>query len=268
VNLGHVLPVGLFGALLLAGCVSTPTASAQPATPSTPAAAPASDDDVTVHDPWEPMNRAIFGFNEGLDRWFLEPVATGWDFVMPDPVEHSIQHFFRNLHSPVVFVNNVLQGKGEGAITEVGRFMINTTVGVAGFFDPATFLNMPNSDEDFGQTLGVWGVPGGPYLVLPLLGPSNPRDTGGLIGDYAMTGYTWFIPWYASAGLTSVRIVNQRSRLLETIREERKAAFDFYVAVRNAYVQRRDDQIGDRKPKSEESDDDLYNVDLLDNDPQ
>ncbi len=256
-NRRAILASALAAGLLFAGAVSAPAAE--------PAAATGSDGDVTVHDPWEPVNRKIFAFNEGFDHWFLEPVATGWDFVMPDPVEMSIQHFFRNLKFPVVFVNNLLQAKPVGAVTELGRFMVNTTVGIAGFFDPATYLRMPNSDEDFGQTLGVWGVPGGPYLVLPVLGPSNPRDTGGLVVDYGLSGYTWFIPWYASAGITSVRIVNQRSRLLETIREERKSAFDFYVAVRNAYVQRRDDQIGDRKPKSEETDDDLYDVEL---DPQ
>jgi len=253
-------PVGLLAVLLLAGCAAVPTA------PTAPAAEPerAGEDDAAVHDPWERMNRGIFAFNEGLDRWFLEPVATGWDFVMPDPVELAIQRFFRNLDFPVVFANDLLQAKPVAAVEDLGRFMINSTVGVAGFFDPATHLGMPDSDEDFGQTLGVWGVPPGPYLVLPVLGPSNPRDTGGFVVDRATLVYTWFLPWYVNFGSTSVSTVNRRSRLLETIREERKAAFDFYVAVRNAYVQRRENQVGDRKPKSEESDDDLYDVELLD----
>jgi phospholipid-binding lipoprotein MlaA len=115
-----------------------------------------------VHDPLERMNRGIFSFNEGLDRWFLEPVATGWDFVMPDPVETAIQRFFRNLGFPVVFVNDLLQGKPIAALQDVGRFALNSTAGIAGFFDPATEVGLPSHDEDFGQTLGVWGVPSGP----------------------------------------------------------------------------------------------------------
>lgn len=228
------------------------------------AADPASggDDGATVHDPWEGMNRSVFSFNEGLDRWFLEPVATGWDFVMPDPVESALQRFFRNLGFPVVFVNDLLQGKPVAAAQDVGRFLLNSTAGIGGLFDAAAEAGLPANDEDFGQTLGVWGVPSGPYLVLPLLGPSNPRDTGGLVVDGATLAYPYFLPWYVNLASTSVRTVNQRSRLLETIREERKAAFDFYVAVRNAYVQRRENQIADREP--EESDDDLYNLELFD----
>ncbi len=253
-NSHHALAIGLFAALLLVGCATAPSGA--------PAAA--GNGDPAMHDPWERMNRGTFAFNEGLDRWFLEPVATGWDFVMPDPVETAIQHFFRNLNFPVVFVNDLLQAKPIAAVEDFGRFLVNSTAGVAGFFDPATFLGMPESDEDFGQTLGVWGVPAGPYLVLPVFGPSNPRDTGGLVVDTATRAYTFFLPWYVNLSTTAVRTVNERSRLLETIREERKAAFDFYVAVRNAYVQHRDNQVGDRQPKSEESDDDLYDVDVSD----
>jgi len=254
----HALPAGLCAALLLAGCATVPAA------PVAEPAAATGDDDPVVHDPLERTNRGIFWFNESVDRWFLEPVATGWDFVMPDPVESAIQRFFQNLGFPVVFVNDLLQGKPVAALQDVGRFALNSTAGIVGFFDPATQVGLPDNDEDFGQTLGVWGVPAGPYLVLPLLGPSSPRDTGGLIVDSATRVYPFFLPFYVNFSSTSVSIVNRRSRLLETIREERKAAFDFYAAVRNAYVQRRENQIGDRKPKSEESDEDLYDVELLD----
>ena len=235
--------VGLLAVLLLAAAADAAAAEPEAADENHP----------TVHDPLERTNRKIFAFNEALDRWFLEPVATGWDFVMPAPAQTAIQRFFENLGFPVVFVNDLLQGKPLAAAQDVGRFALNSTAGLVGFFDPASQIGLPNHDEDFGQTLGVWGVPGGPYLVLPLLGPSNPRDTAGLVVDRATLVYTFFIPWYVNFGSASVSIVNRRSRLLETIREERKSAFDFYVAVRNAYVQRRDDQIGDRKPKSEES---------------
>jgi phospholipid-binding lipoprotein MlaA len=249
--------VGLLAVLLLAAVADTAAAEPDPADANHP----------TVHDPLEHSNRKIFAFNEAIDRWFLEPVATGWDFVMPAPAQIAIQHFFENLGFPVVFVNDLLQGKPLAAAQDVGRFALNSTAGLVGFFDPASQIGLPNHDEDFGQTLGVWGVPGGPYLVLPFLGPSNPRDTAGLVVDRATLAYTFFIPWYVNFGSASVNIVNRRSRLLETIREERKSAFDFYIAVRNAYVQHRDDQIGDRKPKSEESSDDLYEVEPLDEAP-
>jgi phospholipid-binding lipoprotein MlaA len=226
--------------------------------------APGGNDDPTVHDPWERVNRGIFSFNEGVDRWFLEPVATGWDYVMPDPVQSSLKRFFRNLGFPVVFVNDLLQAKPVAAAQDVGRFLLNSTSGVAGLFDPATEVGLPANDEDFGQTLGVWGVPPGPYLVLPLLGPSSPRDTGGLAVDSATLVYPFFLPWFVNFGSTSINVVNRRSLLLETIREERKSAFDFYAAVRNAYVQRRANQVSDRKTDAEESDDDLYDVQLLD----
>jgi phospholipid-binding lipoprotein MlaA len=228
------------------------------------AAVPASAADPTVNDPWEGMNRAIFGFNEGVDRWFLEPVATGYDFVMPDPVQDAVKRFFRNAGFPVVFVNDLLQGKPVAAAQDLGRFLLNTTAGVGGLFDAAAEAGLPQNDEDFGQTLGVWGVPPGPYLVLPLLGPSSPRDTGGLAVDSATLVYPFFLPWFVNLASTSVNIVNRRSLLLETIREERKAAFDFYVAVRNAHVQRREDQVNDHEATPEESDDDLYDVELLD----
>jgi len=242
-----------FAALLLAAAAS----AADPA-------APAPKDDPPVNDPWEGMNRGIFNFNEHLDRWFLEPVATGWDYVVPSPIENALKRFFTNLGFPVVFVNDLLQAKPLAAAQDVGRFLLNSTAGVAGIWDPATDVGLPQSDEDFGQTLGVWGVPPGPYLVLPLLGPSNPRDTGGLVVDSAARVYPFFLPWFVNFTSTAVNLVNRRALLLETIREERKSAFDFYVAVRNAYVQRRANQVSDNEAKAEESHDDLYDVDLLD----
>jgi phospholipid-binding lipoprotein MlaA len=245
----------LLAALLLAAAGTAGSARAQ---------ADGNGDDAVVHDPWEGMNRGIFGFNEGLDRWILEPVAKGWDFVVPDEVEKAIRRFYTNLGFPVVFVNDLLQGKPVAAAQDVGRFVLNTTAGGLGFFDPATDVGLPAHDEDFGQTLGVWGVPAGPYLVLPLLGPSSPRDTGGMAVDAASRVYSWFLPFFVNAGLYGVNVVNRRSGLLETIAEERKAALDFYAAVRNAYVQARENQVRDRQPKDEESDEDLYYLDVDD----
>jgi phospholipid-binding lipoprotein MlaA len=255
--------------LLLAGApasgqeATTQEETAQQAT-SQEVAALTSDTDqgAAGTDPWEGMNRGIFTFNETLDRWILEPVATGWDFVMPDPVERAIVRFFANARFPVVFVNDLLQAKPLAAAQDLGRFALNTTAGIGGLFDPASQVAwLPAHDEDFGQTLGFWGVPPGPYLVLPVLGPSNPRDTGGLVVDSVTLVYPYFLPFYVNAASTAVNLVNRRSRLLETIREERAAAFDFYAAARNAYVQHRENVIADRAPEPEESDDDLYNLD-------
>jgi phospholipid-binding lipoprotein MlaA len=227
---------------------------------------PAVEDEArAVYDPLETMNRGIFSFNETCDRWVLEPVATGWDFVMPHPVQRGISNFFGNLTFPRRFVNDLLQGKLRKAGDDLGRFAINTTVGLLGFFDPATDFGFPPTDEDFGQTLGVWGVPPGPYLVLPLVGPplvstSNPRDVVGFAVDSVTTPEFWLAPYYVSIPATTTRIINARSLALEEMRAERASAFDFYAAVRSAYVQYRVNQIRDRadEPEDEDADEDFY----------
>jgi ABC-type transporter lipoprotein component MlaA len=134
------------------------------------------DDDELVWDPLEPVNRGIWAFNDALDAYLLEPVAIGWDFVLPRRVQLCVNNFFSHLVLPVRIVNDLLQLKPVKALEDGGRFVVNTLVGVGGLFDPATAGGIPRHDEDFGQTLGHWGVPPGPYLVLPVLGPSNPRD--------------------------------------------------------------------------------------------
>jgi phospholipid-binding lipoprotein MlaA len=230
-----------------------------------PAEEPAdSDAPSDVNDPWEGMNRHTWAFNETLDRYALEPIATGWDFVMPKRVETCVENFFDNLQTPFHFVNDVLQGKPWDAYETFWRAIVNTTLGVGGLFDPASYYTILKSDEDFGQTLGVWGMPPGPYLVLPFLGPSNPRDTAGLAVEAgAAFPIGWYlIPTYVSAPANAVEIVNRRALALETIREERKAAFDWYAAARNASVRYRENQVRDRAEKSEgaSNDDDLYDV--------
>jgi len=212
-----------------------------------------------VYDPWEPMNRAIFAFNEFADHWLVEPLATGWDTVVPEPVQRGIDHFFQNLSTPRRLANDLLQGKPGKAGNTFGRFLINTTFGLAGFFDPASDAGFPPADEDFGQTLGVWGVPPGPYLVLPVLGPSSPRDTAGLAVDaFVFTPEVYFVPFYVSYSLTGTRLLNSRSLALETVRAERASAFDFYAAVRSAYMQYRANQVRDRAEDPEEEDEDFY----------
>jgi len=211
-------------------------------------------------DPWERMNRGTFGFNEGADRWVIAPVAKGMDFILPDPVERSIRKFFDNSMIPIHFTNALLQFKLVSAFEDLTRFVVNTTIGVAGFFDPATHFGLEAHREDFGQTLGYWGVPPGPYLVLPIMGPSNPRDTVGLIADQAALVYPWFVPFYVSSAIGVGEKLNRRSLALDSIAAERKAALDYYVAVRNAYLSYRENQIRDRE-EDEADDDDLYYID-------
>jgi phospholipid-binding lipoprotein MlaA len=211
-------------------------------------------------DPWERMNRGTFRFNDGLDRWVIEPVAKGMDFVLPDPVERSIGRFFDNSKIPIHFGNALLQLKFVSAFEDLARFLLNSTIGFAGFFDPAIEAGLEAHHEDFGQTLGYWGVPAYPYLVLPIFGPSSPRDTVGLAADTFSTVYPWFIPIYASFSIGVGQRLNWRSLALDQIAAEREAALDYYVAVRNAYLSYRENQVRDQK-EDETDDEDLYYID-------
>jgi phospholipid-binding lipoprotein MlaA len=210
------------------------------------------------HDPWEGFNRAIFTFNDGVDRWVLEPVAKGYDVVVPDPLERCISNFFQNLRVPINSVNGFLQGKPVNGLSDVGRFTVNTTIGLAGFLDPASYFGLERHDEDFGQTLGVWGVPQGPYLMLPLLGPSTIRDTGGLVADSAMTPTWYFLDTAVTIGSRVFETVNARSLVLEDVKHAREASFDFYGFVRNGYLQRRASLVRDEKDSTRDTDDRLY----------
>ncbi len=212
-------------------------------------------------DPWEPFNRGMFWFNDQLDGYLVEPVSRGWDFVMPKDVETWLDNFFDNVHAPVDTVNALLQGKPRDAGIAFGRFLFNSTVGFAGFFDPASSeLGLAEVREDFGQTLAVWGLGSGPYVVLPVLGPSSPRDTVGLAGDAAMAVYTWYIPWSATFSSRGVDVVNTRARLLQQVEDSKKSSFDYYVFVRNAYLQYRQNLIQDKQAGENGIYDDLYEV--------
>jgi phospholipid-binding lipoprotein MlaA len=192
-------------------------------------------------DPWEGFNEKMFTFNrEVLDRYILKPVATAWDFILPDPVQRGFHNFFDNLAVVRRVVNNTLQLKLTGAGTELTRFTINSTIGLVGFFDVAKdAFGIEQKDEDMGQTFGVWGMGPGPYLVLPLLPPLTVRDGIGYALDVAMTPYTYFIPWYASIGGRATDIVNERSLNLDRFERVAESTVDLYGAVRNAYLQRR-----------------------------
>ena len=216
------------------------------------------DDADDLNDPWEGMNRGIFWFNEKTDKYFLEPFAKVWDFLLPDIAQRGLRNVADNARFPIIFANNLLQAKPVAAAEDVGRFVVNTTVGLAGLWDPAKHWGLEGNNEDFGQTLGYWGVPTGPYLVLPFLGPSSPRGAVGLAADSAAQVYPYFIPFWVSATITGTNLVNRRSLLIEEIRENRASAFDFYVFVRNAYVSYRRNLVNDEKESTEESTGDLY----------
>jgi phospholipid-binding lipoprotein MlaA len=192
-------------------------------------------------DPFEGFNEKMFWFNrEVLDRYVLKPIATGWDFILPDPVQRGVHNFFDNLAVVRRVVNNGLQLKFNGAATELARFTINSTIGLVGFFDVAKDgFGIEQRDEDTGQTFGVWGAGPGPYLVLPFLPPLTVRDGIGYAFDVAMTPYTYFIPWWGSVLGTVTNTVNERSLNLDRFERVAESTVDLYGAVRNGYLQRR-----------------------------
>jgi len=226
-----------------------------------------------VADPWQSINRPIFGFNDALDRYALEPVAKGYRFAVPGFARTGVTNFFANAWFPVVFTNCVLQAKPLEATQSFTRFFINTTIGVGGLFDVATHVNVPSPNEDFGQTLGYWGVSTGPYLVLPLFGPSNVRDTAGRFVDSANRVWPYFVPWWVSSGAGILETVNTRSRYLEEVNDLRESSVDYYAAVRDAYMQRREALVTDSVGATEgtkhlPSEDDLYFPDEAENSPK
>jgi phospholipid-binding lipoprotein MlaA len=244
---------------LLAG-LATPAASRADA--GSDAGASATEARVRDPDPWEPMNRGIFWFNEKTDIYFVAPVARGWRFVVPGFARKGIENFNGLLVMPVVLGNGILQLKPKNAIQDVGRIVYNATFGIAGFIDVATMIGIPQNDEDFGQTLGYWGAPTGPYLVLPIFGPSNVRDGIGRLGDTAGTFYFSFLPFWATFIVRGVELVNLRARFLEEVEENRRESFDYYVFLRDAYLQNRASRIGrargDGEPGATGADDLYY----------
>jgi len=201
-------------------------------------------------DPFESMNRAVFTFNENADEYVIKPVAEAYQFVLPDFVRTGVTNFFSNIGDVFVAVNNLLQGKPGNAANDIGRFLVNSTIGILGLFDVATEAGLEKNKEDFGQTLGVWGVPSGPYVVLPLFGPSSVRDTAGLALDIK----TDFIlnsnqlNHDQKVGSTVLRVVNQRANLLDASQLLEDAAFDKYSFLRDSYLQRRRNQVYDGNP--------------------
>ena len=189
-------------------------------------------------DPLEPINRVMFTINDFGDKYVLRPAAKGYEWLLPVPIRTGINNFFDNLNYTVDIVNALLQGKFKQAASDTGRLALNTTLGFGGFLDPATDAGLPRHNEDFGQTLGVWGVPEGPYLMVPLFGPRTLRSGVGTLGDLWVTPQ---LRLFSSSVQTKVNIlyfVHQRSTLLG-IDKELDRAFDRYSFIRDSYLQNR-----------------------------
>ncbi len=201
-------------------------------------------------DPWERMNRSFYQFNDVLDRAIVKPVAKGYTHL-PQPVQTGVHNFFDNLDYPVTIVNDLLQGQLKPFFSDIGRFLFNTTLGLGGLFDPATAAGMDKNNRDFGQTLGKWGVPKGPYLVVPIFGPYDLRDgIGSITVDYYANprSYTKF---WVNTGLWLTRGVDRRARLLP-LDATIQSAYDPYAFIRNAYLQNRDFMVTGGQSQSEE----------------
>jgi phospholipid-binding lipoprotein MlaA len=221
--------------LLFGACVSTPNAAES--------------------DPWESVNRGIYTFNDRVDRVTLKPVAKGYRKVLPGFMRRGVNNFFTNLSSPLTIVNQLLQGKGRAAISDTGRLLLNSTVGVGGLFDPAASAGLEQHEEDFGQTLATWGVPNGPFVMLPLLGPRSLRDAIATPLNLLSHPLAHYDDSSVRDKLLALEAINIRARLL-TADGLLKDSADPYVTIRDAYQQNRRYKIFDGDPPDE--DDELF----------
>jgi phospholipid-binding lipoprotein MlaA len=203
-------------------------------------------------DPWEPMNRSISTFNDKVDDNVLKPVATGYRDYIPQPVQTGVNNFFRNLSDVFSTVNNGLQLKGRDTAESLMRVVVNTTLGIYGLFDVATEIGLQRHPEDFGQTLGYWGVPDGPYVVLPLLGPSTARDTSTLPLEFSTDLVANHDVVAERNVAVATRIVDKRASLLKTTDLLSGAAIDKYSFTRDSYLQYRRNQVFDGNPPDED----------------
>jgi phospholipid-binding lipoprotein MlaA len=231
-------PITLF-ALLLAG-----TALAGCTTTSNP-------DSLAQNDPYEPTNRQIFAFNQGLDKHVALPVAKFYNHAVPEFARDRIHGVLDNLGKPVTFANDVLQGEAERGLQTFGRFTLNTTLGIGGMFDMATKFGIPDHSEDFGQTLGVWGVGEGPYLVMPGLGPAPPRDLGGDVADNFLDPFTYMRfdgYWTFTYVRAGMGVLDLRARNVDTLEQIERSSVDYYATQRSLYRQFRNSEIRNGKP--------------------
>jgi phospholipid-binding lipoprotein MlaA len=207
-----------------------------------------------VNDPLEGYNRAMYKFNDVVDSAVIKPVSKGYDTVVPDPISRGVSNFFSNLNDVSVIINDLLQGKFEQAFQDTHRFVLNSTVGVAGIFDVASLSGLDKNNEDFGQTLGAWGVEPGAYVVLPFFGPRTVGDTVGLVGDYYSDPITYVEGPGARNAFMGTRVVDTRANLLKAEKVLDEAAIDEYAYVRDAYLQRRLNLVYDGNPPEDDFD--------------
>ncbi|WP_300162864.1 MlaA family lipoprotein [Solidesulfovibrio sp.] len=196
----------------------------------------------SVDDPWEGYNRRIYRFNSAFDKFIIRPLAIAYDRAAPNPVQTGIGRFFGNLREPGTAVNQTLQGSPVKTLRTLGRFVVNSTVGVAGLFDPASRVGMPKDNEDFGQTLATWGWRDSRYFVMPLLGPRTVRDTVGMFGDQPLSPMSYMDNSMIAYGLNVFQFTDARARSLP-MDEKRREVSDEYAMVRDAWMQRRAHQI-------------------------
>ncbi|MDP9066380.1 MAG: VacJ family lipoprotein [Pseudomonadota bacterium] len=204
----------------------------------------------TPQDPWESWNRGVYKFNDALDRAVAKPVAREYVKVVPHPIRVGVSNFFANLNTPTVFVNDALQGKFLAAGNDLGRFLMNSTLGIGGILDPATAAGLATNDEDFGQTLGKWGVHAGPFVELPILGPSDLRDGPARLVDTYTNPRQYLNNTTIQYGLYLPDFVDRRAALLP-LDETLKNVYDPYAFVRDAYLQRRAYLVSDGKGSDE-----------------
>ena len=228
--------LGLLFAGVLGGCAGSPK-------PAEPGTAPGANSE---NDPFEKTNRKIFAFNQSLDKHIMRPVAIFYRDTLPDPMRDGVHSFLANLDMPITIANDILQGRPRHFIQAVGRLGVNSTLGIGGLVDVATKFGIPDEIADFGQTLGIYGVKEGPYLVLPFVGPKPPRDLAGGVVDIFFDPFTYVSmrekSWWA-AGRTTLGLLDDRSRELDTVDKLQATSIDFYASVRNLYRQDRDAKI-------------------------
>ena len=224
--------LALAASLLLVGCASAPSANPK--------------------DPWESMNRSVASFNDKLDDNVLKPVATGYRNVVPDLIQTGVRNVFNDFADMWSTVNNLLQLKPLNTAESLGRVIVNTVFGIYGIFDVATYIKLERHPEDFGQTLGYWGVPSGPYLVLPLFGPSTLRDGASLPVDFAVSPTQYIDDIPTRNQVFALRLVSKRAELLKSGNMLEQASIDKYSFTRDAYLQYRRSQIYDGNPPDEE----------------
>lgn len=216
--------------LMLAGCATDPSGA---------------------NDPYEQTNRAVFDFDQKLDKYVVGPSAYAYTEVVPSPARDGIHNFLLNLDLPVTFANDLLQGEMNRAGQTLGRFTLNSTLGIGGLFDPATDFGIPYHQEDFGQTLGVWGSGEGPYMVLPFFGPDPPRDAAGQVVDIFLDPTTYIKlreHFWWSAGRRYLIIVDTKARNYDTLQNIERGSVDYYASVRSLYRQLRNNDIRNGKP--------------------